>query len=161
MPTNKEEIKKELNRLQNDENCKYDLSYFNKRNDNPYEWKTVLEGTPGTIYEDGYYLIKIVFTEFYPEDKPNIIFLNKIFHPHIDQNGNACIEPPEKNIISVLDTVENMFIDYDKNIEHGYIWENPYKYYKEDVNKFIKTAKDWVKKYAKIEDIEYIMNNIK
>lgn len=144
-----------MNRLQNDANCKYDLSFYNEKDpeSNPYEWKTILEGAQGSIYEDGYYMVKIVFGENYPEEKPQIIFLNKIFHPHINSLGNACIRPPKKDIISVLDTVEEMFFDYDKDIDHAYPGE-PQELYVKSKEEFIQKAKEWVKAYAKIEDLD-------
>ena len=156
MVVTKEEIKTLLNKLQNDCNCKYDFDYFDEKKKDPYQWKTVLEGSQGSIYEDGYYMIKIVFTEDYPEVTPSITFLNKIFHPHISSdNGSACIESKDKNydIISLMDIVENMFIDYDKDIKHAYPQE-PRNLLEKNPEDFIKEAKKWVREYAKLEDLD-------
>ena len=153
MVLTKEEIRTLLNKFQNDINCKYSFDYLNEKNPNPFEWKTVLEGTQGSIYEDGFYMIKIVFNEQYPESRPSITFLNKIFHPHISTSGNACIVPTKNDIITVMDTVENMFIDYDVDIDHAYGHE-PTQLFKQDPNKFVEKAKEWVKAYAKLEDLD-------
>ena len=136
MGLTKEEIRTLLNKFQNDINCKYDFSYFDEKNPNPYVWKTVLEGSLGTIYEDGFYMIKIVFPENYPDSRPSITFLNKIFHPHVSSSGNACIVPTKNDIITVLDTVENMFLDYDADIDHAY-GEEPSQLFRKDPAKFV------------------------
>ena len=156
MVLTKEEIRTLLNKLQNDCNCKYDFDYFNEKEKNPLEWKTVLEGCQGSIYEDGFYMLKIVFTENYPEVTPSVYFLNKIFHPHISSSGSACIKKPtNKNydIITLMDVVENMFIDYDKDIDHAYS-EKPRELYEQNPEEFIKEAKKWVSEYAKLEDLD-------
>jgi len=153
MGLTKEEIKTLLNKLQNDPNNRFDLDYFNKKNPNPYEWKTVLEGTKGSIYENGYYMLKITFPQNYPDSCPSVTFLNKIFHPHVSDSGSACIHPVSNDIIDVLNCVENMFIDYDADIDHAYR-HIPTQTYKKDVNEFIQTAQKWVRDYAKIEDLD-------
>ena len=153
MVLTKEEIRTLLNKFQNDINCKYDFNFLNEKKPDPFEWKTVLEGPPGSIYEDGFFMIKIKFNENYPQSRPSITFLNKIFHPHINSSGSACIVPTSNDIITVLDTVENMFIDYDADIDHAY-GEEPSRLYKEDPQKFIDKAKEWVRAYAKLDDLD-------
>ena len=153
MPITAEELKALLNKFQNDPTCRYDLGYFSETNENPFEWKAILEGTQGSIYEDGFYMIKIVFTQNYPENRPNIYFLNKIFHPHVNSSGSACIVPCKNDIISVLETVESMFLDYDADIDHAY-GEEPRSLFKENPDKFVQKAKEWVQAYAKLEDLD-------
>jgi ubiquitin-protein ligase len=153
MVITKEEIRTLLNKLQNDKNCKYDFDYFDEKEKNPFVWKTVLEGSQGSIYENGFYMLKITFSESYPEEQPSVVFLNKIFHPHISSSGSACIVPPKKDILTVMDTVEDMFLEYDKDIDHAY-GQDPKKYYVENPNKFIEEAKKWVREYAKLEDLD-------
>ena len=150
-----------LHKLQNDLKCPYLFNYFDEKRKNPYEWKTVLVGPYGSIYENGFYLLKIVFPESYPNNRPNIYFVNKIFHPHIHSSGNACIIPPfikdEKNdIISLLDGLRCMILHYDAYVDHGYS-EEPRFLFCESRDKFIEKAKEWVKLYAKREDIEKLI----
>lgn len=47
-----------------------------------------------------------------------------------------------------------MFEDY--NAEHGYSWKQPYILYYNDRPKFEQTIRDWVKAYAKIEDLDQL-----
>ena len=104
-------------------------------------------------------MIKIIFSKSYPESKPSVYFLNRIFHPHVyigndEWKGNACIKPVGNKIIPVLEVVENMFIDHNVDIGHGY-GEEPEKLLMENkTEEFMEKAKSWVREYAKLEDIE-------
>ena len=163
--TNEEECTKEsmiqlMNKMQNDKRFGYDVDYFESE-DNPFVWKALLEGTQGSIYEGGFYMIKIIFPKNYPKSRPSAYFLNKIFHPHVkigsSWNGGCCIVPTKNDIKSVLDAVSNMFIDHEVEHEHGY-GEEPEKLLREKKeNEFIEKAKAWVREYAKVEDIEQYM----
>ena len=153
MRKTKEEMRALLNKLQNDPNNRFDVDYFSEKNKDPFVWKAILEGTQGSIYENGYYMLKITFNENYPTSRPSVIFLNKIFHPHVSDSGSACIHPESNEILSVLETVENMFIYYDADIDHAY-GHVPTQTFKKDPNEFIRTAKEWVQQYAKIEDLD-------
>ena len=153
MGLTKEQIKALLNKLQNDPDNRFDLDYFNEKNPNPYEWKTILEGSQGSIYENGFYMLKINIPENYPDSCPSVTFLNKIYHPHVSNSGNACIHPESNDILAVLECVENMFTYYYADIDHAYGHE-PTQTYKKDVNEFIRIAQQWVRDYAKIDDLD-------
>lgn len=157
MGLTKEEIKALLNKLQNDPNNRFDLDYFNEKNPNPYEWKVLLEGTQGSIYENGYYMLKIDLPQNYPDSRPVVTFLNKIYHPHVSNSGNACIKPENNDIISVLECVENMFIYYYADIDHAY-GHDPTQTFNRSRDEFIQTAKRWVREYAKIDDLDKFYN---
>lgn len=153
MGLTKEEIKALLNKLQNDPNNRFDLDYFSEKNPNPYEWKAIMEGTQGSIYENGYYMLKINLPQNYPDSCPSVTFLNKIYHPHVSNSGNACIHPEKNDILSVLECVENMFIYYDADIDHAYSHE-PTQTFRKNRNEFIQIAQNWVREYAKIDDLD-------
>ncbi len=153
MPVTKEEIRTLLNKLQNDPNNRFDFDYLSDKNKNPFEWKAILEGSQGSIYENGYYMIKIVFTENYPDTRPSVYFLNKIFHPHVSSGGSACIHPENNDVLSVVECVENMFFYYDADLSHAY-GEEPRQTLERDRNEFIQKAQQWVREYAKIEDLD-------
>lgn len=153
MVVTKEDIRTLLNKLQNDQNNRFDFDYFSEKNKNPFEWKVVLEGSQGSIYENGYYMIKIIFNENYPSSCPSVCFMNKIFHPHIHSSGNACIRPENNDILSVMECVENMFFYYDADLNHAYS-EEPRTTLENNRDEFIRKAQEWVKQYAKIEDLD-------
>ena len=153
MVVTKEDIRTLLNKLQNDPNNRFDFDYFSEKNKNPFEWKVILEGTIGSIYENGYYMLKIIFNENYPETRPSVYFLNKIFHPHISSSGSACIHPESNDILSVLECVENMFFYYDADLSHAY-GQEPRQLLEKDRNQFIQKAQQWVREYAKLDDLD-------
>lgn len=150
MSGKKEEIKTLFNKLQNDPDNRFD---FEMNDNNPMEWRTILEGSEGSIYENGYYMLKIIFPEDYPNSFPSVQFLNKIFHPHVSSSGSACIHPETHDILSVLECVENMFFYYDADLSSAYNNE-PRQTLERDRNEFIQKATQWVREYAKIEDLD-------
>ena len=53
----------------------------------------VLEGPPNTPYENGYFLFKIIFPNDFPlTEPPKFIFISKIFHPNISENGVVSVD---------------------------------------------------------------------
>ena len=145
-----------LNQYQNDPECRFDLDYLSEKDPNPFQWKALLEGLQGSIYEGGFYMVKIIFPDNYPESRPSLYFLNKIFHPHVEKNSlSICIEScPEKGILPLLDVVENMFSDYDADLKHAFPQEPRQLLQSNQRDEFIKKAKEWVRNYAKASDIE-------
>ena len=155
MTKTREEMEKLLNLYQNDAGCRFDFDYYSEKNKNPFEWKVLLEGLQGSIYEGGYYMIRINFSSDYPKSRPSLCFLNKIFHPHISDTGSVCIEESPKNdILTVLEVVENMFLDYDADITHAYGQKPRELLEKKQTEEFIRQAKAWVNDYAKLSDID-------
>ena len=155
-----ESMKKLMNQLQNDKKFGYDVDYFEGEN-NPFVWKALLEGTQGSIYEGGFYMLKIIFPRNYPKSRPSAYFLNKIFHPHVyiglGWDGGCCIVPTKNDIKSVLNAVSNMFIDHEVDHDHGYPEEPRKLLLEKKEDEFIAKAKEWVRQYAKVEDIEQYM----
>ena len=146
---------------QNDRNFGYYIDYFNNEQKNPSEWKAIIEGPKGSIYEGGFYMLKIIFpSEYYQYpngSKLTIYFINKIFHPHIFKGlswcGNCRVMISEIDIESILEAVENMLINYNANIEYAYNEEPRSLLLDKKENKFIEKAKSWVQEFAKFKDI--------
>ena len=160
MTSNKESMKSLLNTMQNKSIFNVDL--YSEKEDDPFKWKVLFEGPLGSIYEGGFFMVKIVFSPDYPQSRPSAYFMNRIFHPHVyigDINnfkGDICLNIVNKDINSVLFAILEMFNLYDKDVDHGYTWEEPAKLFKENNGreKFIAKAKNWVRQYAKLEDID-------
>ena len=151
-----------LKEKQNDRNFGYYIDYFNNEQKNPSEWKAIIEGPKGSIYEGGFYMLKIIFpSDYYPFDyeskKITIYFINKIFHPHIFKglswSGNCRVMISKIVIESILEAVENMLINYNANIEYAYNEEPRSLLLDKKENKFIEKAKSWVQEFAKFKDI--------
>ena len=52
----------------------------------------VLEGPPGTPYESGYFLFKILFPVSFPFKPIKFCFITSIFHPNISEGGYVCLD---------------------------------------------------------------------
>lgn len=56
-----------------------------------YKWDVILFGQNNTIYENGIIHCFLEFTNEYPYKPPKFIFITKLFHPNIYEDGNICI----------------------------------------------------------------------
>ena len=123
-------------------------------NNNYTDFEGYIIGPKNTPYENGIFIIKINLPEQYPFIGPNIIIETKIYHPNIDENGKLCNNifnkewSPASSLRTVLISlqsllnVNNIEIDNLSNKEISNIYIN-------DINTFIKTAKEWTDLYAK------------
>ena len=65
-------------------------------------------------------MVKIVFSNDYPNSRPSAYFMNRIFHPHVligntnDFRGDICLNIQNKDINSVLFAILEMFNLSDK-----------------------------------------------
>ena len=144
----REKMEKLLNEMKTKPNSRFDVDYYSEKDKNPYVWKVFFEGPKDSIYKGGFYMVKVVFDENYPISMPQPYFMNKIFHPHVGQSSLSCCIVPKKinskyDIYFVLDAVESMFYDYEKDLEHAYD-QKPKQYLKESKEKFIIEAQSWV-----------------
>ncbi len=59
--------------------------------ENPFEWKMLLQGPKDSPYEYGLYKVVCKFPQNYPNYPPEVTFKSEIFHPNIYSNGKVCI----------------------------------------------------------------------
>lgn len=148
----KSEMETLLNTLQNDKKNPYSLDYWNDNDKtNPYEWSVTFIAPKDCIYSGGFFLVKIVFPFDYPNHKPTFFFRTKIYHLNINSlNGEVCCTMPKTNKVrDYLDAVFLMF--YFQNEKSAYNFSSIYKSNREE---FEKNAKEWVRKYATIDNYE-------
>lgn len=60
--------------------------------DNLHQWYATITGAEGTPYNSLIYKLKVEFPNNYPFAPPKLQFLNGMFHPNVDQQGNICLD---------------------------------------------------------------------
>lgn len=115
-------------------------------------WTATIKGPSGSPFEDGTFMLDIIFPAEYPFKPPIIKFLNKMYHPNINISGAICLDilkdqwSPALSVFKVLLSISSLLADPNPNDPLSPDVANLYKLDKE---KYIKTAKAWTKLYAK------------
>ncbi|MCJ1478391.1 hypothetical protein MMC13_007071 [Lambiella insularis] len=55
-------------------------------------WKVVMEGPPGSAYEDGTFVLYVDLGEHFPLHAPTVRFITPVLHPNITKHGRICHE---------------------------------------------------------------------
>lgn len=149
----KQDMKNLLNKLKTDKKNPYSLDYWDENGKDPFKWCAIFIPPEDSIYAGGYFKVKIIFESDYPNSPPKFYFRTKIYHLNINQNnGRVCCTVINRNSIrEYLDAVYLMFID--ENVRSPYNFEDVYN---KDKNEYEKNAKEWVKKYASLDNFENI-----
>lgn len=126
------------------------------------QWEALVEGPPGSPYENGVFRAQLRFPSTYPMMPPTMVFLSEIWHPNIHPDGKVCISilhPPgddplqyesrderwsasmsvEKVLLSVMSMLAEPNDESPANVDAAAMWRN-------DRAAFIKRAEANVKK---------------
>ncbi|KAK2744821.1 hypothetical protein FQN57_004145 [Myotisia sp. PD_48] len=87
--------------------------------DDILHWEAVMKGVPGTPYQGGLWLLKIVLPPTYPIHPPKITFSTRICHPNISfTTGEICLTlltsehwTPAYTISSTLTAIHQLLTD--------------------------------------------------
>jgi ubiquitin-conjugating enzyme E2 D/E len=121
-------------------------------NDEITHWTATIKGPSNSPFEDGTFTLDIIFPSEYPFKPPIIKFLNKMYHPNINTSGAICLDilkdqwSPALSIFKVLLSISSLLADPNPNDP---LSPDVASLYKADKEKYIKTAKEWTKLYAK------------
>ncbi|CAM0141293.1 hypothetical protein VKS41_004004 [Umbelopsis sp. WA50703] len=56
-----------------------------------------IRGADGTPYENGFFKVKLLLTKEFPNVAPKGVFVTKIFHPNVADNGEICVNTLKKD----------------------------------------------------------------
>ncbi len=99
------------------------------------QWTLKLQGAQGTLYQDEEFTLQFKFSNNYPLESPEVIFVGTIpVHPHIYSNGHICLSilydqwTPALTVASVCLSIQSMLsscqtkerpVDNDRYVAHA------------------------------------------
>lgn len=116
-----------------------------------FSWQAIMLGPENSVYEGGIFFIDITLPQVYPFKPPKMKFINKIYHPDINENGIINLDILRDKWSPAL-TILKILLSLFSILEHP----NPYdplvaeiaRIYINDIQLFEKIAKEWTLKYA-------------
>ena len=151
----KERLYKDYKNLQHIPLSKFGISVGLYDEDNILNWKISILGAKDTPYAGGFFYLKILFPENYPESGPKIYFLTPIYHlnvcPKKDNLGYVNINikkflEPETTVREILTKLYAVF--YLANPDSCYYSLKEVKEYKNNRALYETKVKYFTKKYA-------------
>jgi len=93
--------------------------------DSVFDFNLIFHGPVGSFYEGGVWKLHVQLPVDYPYKPPIVTFINKIFHPNIDENSGAiCLDvmdklwSPMSDIVKVFEIILPQLL-LDPNPDHG------------------------------------------
>ncbi len=119
-------------------------------------WEAKIQGSVGTPYEDGVFVLNIHITPNYPFEPPTIKFKTKVFHPNITSKGEICLDilqdqwavalTIEKALLSIVALLSAPNTDDFLTPEAAFL-------YKENREEYDKKAREWTRIYATVDGV--------
>eukprot|EP00475_Leptophrys_vorax_P000410 TRINITY_DN10225_c0_g1_i1.p1 TRINITY_DN10225_c0_g1~~TRINITY_DN10225_c0_g1_i1.p1 ORF type:complete len:204 (-),score=27.37 TRINITY_DN10225_c0_g1_i1:394-930(-) len=127
-------------------------------NDSMVEFNVQFHGPKDSPYEGGIWKVRVELPDAYPYKSPSIGFVNRIFHPNVDEtSGSVCLDvinqtwSPMFDLINVFEVFLPQLLLYPNptdplNGEAAALLMRDPESYKQKV-------KEYCQRYAKLEDI--------
>ena len=152
---------KEINDLQQNpdiNNC-FSVDFWDDNSDNPdpLHWKVTLIPPEGTFYEGGFFQLEVKLPNNYPNSKPNVKFLTKIYHCNVGKdNGAICLNTFDnwKNTYTMDDVLNHIIILLYKQNPDSPMNSEMRRLYKDHLSDFEKNAREWVRIYANADEFD-------
>ena len=119
-----------------------------------FEWNAIISNlNDQSPFKNGFFKLKITFSDTYPYKPPKIKMKTKIFHPNI-KNEEICLDIIEDDRWSPALTVEKILLSISSLLDDP----NPDDpldvsaaiLYKNNINEYNRKVRDYVSKYAKL-----------
>ena len=144
-------LKNEFNRLQNDPILSLGATVGLPDKSNIFHWKITLIDPQDTPYAGGMFFLTADFPDTYPKTKPEVKFVNKIYHLNVrEKDGHICISTlnewvPGTPMVNVISAIFALFYNQNPLSPFSLSMAAQYKFKR---NEFNKIAAEWTQKYA-------------
>lgn len=143
-----------------DINASYFVDYWNENDEDPFQWKVVVNGPVGSPYEGGYFKLKVEFPDDFPTSAPTVKFITKIYHCNVlESTGKICLNKLTswKPDYKMKDIFEDIYYMLDnQNPDSAYLNEegiNKGTEYKNNREEFNRKARKYVDSYARLSQL--------